>query len=515
MKMKNTLGILAAIIGSSAVTYWLVQKPVDHGHEAVAAETEAASHADEATKIAGLHLAMATKGVRRQTVTATGRVMVMPDSLVSISPRIEGKVVAAYGTVGDTVRKGQVMAIISSVDLAEARADYRRAQASLNAAKQGLQREMEMAKLGANSVRPVEEARSEHLGAQGDLADAKSLLSQAKSELAQAESELVQCKVKLQRAKELYAEKIVSKQELETAEAELKRDSLAVDAARSRVSQADGRVSTMQAKAEVTKQYLSREEKLLSGKIVDTRAVQSARSAVSAAQVELQSSIDKIKLLGAQPAGTGDTLQVTSPIAGRIAARHTNVGQMASPSDAMFTVANLSQVMVEADIYEKDIAQVRKGQNAEIRVDAYPAKVFTGNVNSISDILNHETRTAKIRCVVPNNQALLRGEMFANVLLTTGTGSSCVLVPKNAVLDDAGKKIVFTPCMECDEDIKANTNACGAYDKLEVTTGAGQGLLVEIASGLQPGTPVVTTGAYQLKTALGSGQLKAGCTDGH
>lgn len=513
MKMKYIIGMIAAIIGSSAVTYWLVPKPVDSGHEAEKANT--ANESDKALSVAGLQLAMATKGIRRQTVTATGRIMVMPDSLVSISPRIEGKVVAAYGTVGDSVRIGQVLAIISSVDLGEARADYRRAQASLNAAKQGLQREMEMAKLGANSVRPVEEARSEHLGVQGDLAEAKSLLSQAQSELAQAESELVQCKVRLQRAKELYAEKIVSKQELETAEAELKRDGLAVDAARSKVSQAEGRISTTQAKAEVSRQYLTREEKLLTSRIVDTRAMQSAKSAVSAAQVELQSAIDKIKLLGALPAGSGDTLQVTSPIAGRISVRHTNVGQMASPSDAMFTVANLSQVVVEADIYEKDIAQVRKGQNAEIRVDAYPEKLFTGNVNSISDILNHETRTAKIRCVVPNNQALLRGEMFANILLTTGTGSSCVLVPQKAVLDDSGKKIVFTPCMECDEDKQANTNACGSYDKLEVTTGASRGQLVEVLSGLQAGTTVVATGAYQLKTALGSGQLKAGCTDGH
>jgi len=218
-------------------------------------------------------------------------------------------------------------------------------------------------------------------------------------------------------------------------------------------------------------------------------------------------------VLGANPGGSGETLVVTSPISGRIVARGSNVGEVVSPADALLTVADLSQVWVEADVYEKDLAKVRKGQLAEIRLDAVPGKVFTGKISSISDILSPESRTVKVRCVVSNTDGMLRGEMFAKVSLLTAQRGKSVLVAKEAVLDDNGEKIVFTPCMECPEDQKAGTNACGAYDKLGVKTGAVRGNLVEVVDGVEPGTLVVTTGAYQIKTALGSGKLEAGCTD--
>jgi cobalt-zinc-cadmium efflux system membrane fusion protein len=210
----------------------------------------------------------------------------------------------------------------------------------------------------------------------------------------------------------------------------------------------------------------------------------------------------------------GDRLTITSPISGRIISRLTNVGEMASPSDALFVVADLSQVWVEADVYEKDLAKVREGQVAEIVVDAYPDKMFSGRVDSISDVLGPESRTAKVRCVVANTQGLLRGEMFAGVTLLTSKRGQTVLMSKEAVLDDAGEKIVFTPCMECSEDVKAGTNACGNYDRLMVKTGSMHGNRMELLSGVKPGTLVVTTGAYQIKTAMSSGKLAAGCA-GH
>jgi multidrug efflux pump subunit AcrA (membrane-fusion protein) len=81
------------------------------------------------------------------------------------------------------------------------------------------------------------------------------------------------------------------------------------------------------------------------------------------------------------------------------------------------------------------------------------------------------------------------------------------------VLDEAGSKIVFTPCLDCPEDVKAGRSVCGSYDKLIVETGASRGDKIEITKGLDPGTEVVTVGAYQIKTALSSGKLEAGCAD--
>jgi cobalt-zinc-cadmium efflux system membrane fusion protein len=288
-----------------------------------------------------------------------------------------------------------------------------------------------------------------------------------------------------------------------------------VDTARSKMAQAELRVGKAKARAELAAEKLARQEKLYQGRVMDMRALQETESAVTEAQIALQSAADRIRVLGADPKGQGDTLVIQAPITGRIMSRTTNVGEMASPENPMFTIANLDRVWIEADVYEKDLARVRPGQPVEIRMNAFPDRVFPGRVSSIGDILNPDTRTALVRCAVENGGAVLRGEMFVRASIVVGKRGNSVLIPREAVLDDAGKQIVFTPCMECPEDKKAGTNACGAYDKLEVTLGPPHGRLVEVLAGVQPGTKVVTAGAFQIKTAMGSGQMKAGCADGH
>lgn len=515
MKAKMLILLLAVAVASAGLTFSIMRKsttaPVpaeEHAHEGEEAHGE-----HEGVEIAGLKTAVAIAGEGWDIIAATGKVSVPHDRLVKVTPRIEGKVVSARGTVGDTVSRGQMLAVISSVELAEARSIYRQASAKLRAAQSNYDREIQIAELGATSARPYEEACSESLAAQGELADTKSELAQAISELAREESELIQCKARLQRAKDLYTDQIVSKADLETAEAEYKRDSASVETAKSKVNQSESRIEKAKSKVELAKQYQTREEKVYKSRVLDMRSTQAAKSEVSAARIEVQAAADRIRVLGANPGGSGETIVITSPISGRIVSRNTNVGEMASPENPLFTIANLGQVWVEADVYEKDLARIRRGQSVEIRVDTYPDKTFSGKVSSISDLLNSDSRTAKVRCVVSNSQGLLRGEMFAKISIISEKRGNSVLILKEAVLDDAGKKIVFTPCMDCKEDIKAGKSMCGSYDKLEVTTGPAHGDNVEVLSGVEPGTEVVTVGAYQLKTALGSGQLEAGCTD--
>lgn len=506
MRLKTILLILIVAAASAFATYELT------GHRAPTAAAEEEKKAESKLDIPGLKTAVAVTGEGWDTLVLTGKVSVPSDKLVQISPRIEGKVTAAYPKVGDTVRQGQVLAVISSVELAEARSMYRQALARLDAANKELAREQQAASLGANSMRPFEEARAESLEAQGGLADAKSELVQAKTDVARAESELTQCKARLDRARELYSDQIVSRQDVETAEAESRMDTAALESANSKVTQAEARIEKAKSRADIAKQYLAREDKLFKGKVVDARAVQSAKSAVTAAKAEVDAAADRIRVLGANPGGSGESVAVTCPISGRVVARRANVGEMASPSAVLFTVANLSRVWVEADVYEKDLARARKGQAAEIIVDAYPNRLFAGRVEAIGDVLSSDSRTAKVRCVVDNPEGLLKGEMFAKVSLVTARRGSTVLIPKQAILDEAGTKIVYTPCMECPEDVKAGTNACGAYDKFTVETGSTHGDKIEIVKGIEPGTRVVIVGQYQLKAALGSGKLEAGCS---
>ncbi len=517
MRWRMLTVALAAALASGAITYVVTRNRSDAGMHVAASlagdEEAHGEHADEGIHIEGIETAQALVGEGWDTVVVAGKVTVPPDRLVRISPRIEGKIVSARVTVGDRVRSGQVVAVISSVQLAEARSTYRQANARLEAARANYKQQQQIVKLGAVSARPLEQAREDVLESQGDLADAKSELSQAESGLAQAQGELVQCKARLNRARDLYTDKIVSKQDVETAEAEFKRDTAAVDGAKSKVRRAENRIDNAAAKLDIARQYLAREERVYKDRVSDTQSMQSARAQLESAKIDVQAAADRIRVLGAKPGGSGETIAITSPISGRVVSRTTNVGQMATPSDTLFTVANLSQVWIEADVYEKDLARVRVGQPAEIRVATYQDRVFVGKIDWVGDILSAESRTAKIRCVIPNSRGLLRGEMFATVSVVTGKRGSTVLIPKKAVLDESGRKIVFTPCTDCDEDEIAGESACGSFDKLEIETGPVHGDKIEVPSGLEAGTEVVTVGQYQLKTALGSGKLEAGCAD--
>ena len=474
----------------------VVEKPTDRnaGKEGAEADREGGR-----AEIPGLKVEPVTIGEAWDVVVTTGRISPNANQSVKIGPRIGGRIGSVYANVGDVVHQGRVLATISSIELAQARAAYRQAQAKVKVAREAYDRQGKLADLGAFSKRPVEEARSEFLAAQGELA-------QAKNELVRGQSELAQRSTRLTRVQELYGDQIVSRQDLEEADANVKRASAEVEATEAMVRQAEARVA-------IAKTYLSREETVLSGNHLASKELQAAKAELTAAQLDLRAAEDAIRVLGASPAGSGDALPIISPISGRVVARTTNLGEMAQPSDTLFTVMNLSDVWVEANVYEKDIARVRVDQIVEVKVDSYSGRLFSGRVTHVGEVLDPASRTTMVRCAIPNPSGLLKPEMFASVTIITAKRSGAMLVPKEAVLDDTGKKIVFVACTDCEEDKRAGKSVCGAFDSRTVDLGPLHDGLVEVVKGLASGDGVVTEGAYQLKTALGSGKLEAGCSD--
>lgn len=514
MNNRTRFSIAAAVL-VTAVTTSAVTRALSPQPTAATAARDEHSAQEEKLQISGLKLEPAIAGESWDVVEAAGKVGPDTDRLVKIGPRIPGKIRSVSVNVGDTVQRGQVLATISSIQLAEARAAYRQAAAKLQAAQQAYANQSRLAKLGAFTRRPVEEARAEHTNAQGELAQARSELAENQSELVRAESEVAQCLARLERAKELYKDQIISKNDLEAAEAEHKRDSAGVEAAKARIRQTQAKIDQVRSRADIASDYLAREQKVASGNLLSARELQAAQAQVTEAKVALAAAADAIRVLGASPSGSGDTLAITTPISGRVVERGVSLGEMVDPSASLFTVMNLSDVWLEASVFEKDLARVEVGQTAEIRVNSYPDRVFSGRVAHVSDVLDSASRTARVRVAVANPAGLLKPEMFANVSVITGRRKGAVLLPKQAVLDEAGKKVVFAACTDCPEDQKAGKSECGGFDKCEVELRAAHGGRVEVASGIRPGDQIVVVGQHQLRSAFGSGQLSAGCADGH
>jgi cobalt-zinc-cadmium efflux system membrane fusion protein len=165
-------------------------------------------------------------------------------------------------------------------------------------------------------------------------------------------------------------------------------------------------------------------------------------------------------------------------------------GEVVEPEQELFTVTDLSQVWVLADIYEKDITKVRAGTDAVVRVDAYPDRAFNGRVTYIADIIDPQTRSAKARVVVANAGAALKLDMFARVTVPTADARDALLVPVAAVQTIDNQPVVF---------VKTGDTR---FERRIVELGATAGEFVEIRSGVAVGDAVVGAGSFHLKTAL-------------
>jgi cobalt-zinc-cadmium efflux system membrane fusion protein len=184
-----------------------------------------------------------------------------------------------------------------------------------------------------------------------------------------------------------------------------------------------------------------------------------------------------------------------APFAGVVTKAQASTGDFVDESREVFAVANLSQVWVQAEVYEKDLGRIRVGQNASITVDTYPNEHFNGRVAYISDVLDPQTRTARVRCEVANGDLKLKTDMFASIELPTKFDKQAVTVPTSALQEVEGKSVVFIRRSQIQ------------FEKRDVEKGATVNGQTEITRGLKVGEPVVTQGSFHLKSILAGGEL--------
>jgi RND family efflux transporter MFP subunit len=181
------------------------------------------------------------------------------------------------------------------------------------------------------------------------------------------------------------------------------------------------------------------------------------------------------------------THTITAPIAGIIVKVHKSPGEHAQPGEALFEIVDLDTVWIEAPVFERDLARLQQGRPAIFSTAAYPETEFKGRLIDVGAVIDDHTRTASAIFEVPNPSRKLRIGMQANVRLDAAESVQAVLIPKEAVLDNEGRKIVYV-LLSGEE-----------FQRVEVTVGSEYGGKVAILSGLTAGQRVVTQGAYQLK----------------
>ena len=173
-------------------------------------------------------------------------------------------------------------------------------------------------------------------------------------------------------------------------------------------------------------------------------------------------------------------LTLRSTARGVVTEKFATEGKRFMPGEPLYQIADLSHVWVLADVFEQDLAMVHLGQTASIKIDTYPNKIFSGKVTFIYPTVNAETRTAKIRIELPNNQNLLKPAMYGRIELSSFHSQNKVLaVPNSAVLDTGTRQLVLVAFGE------------GQFEPRTVKLGFQADGYAEVLDGLETGEAVV------------------------
>jgi Cu(I)/Ag(I) efflux system membrane fusion protein len=191
------------------------------------------------------------------------------------------------------------------------------------------------------------------------------------------------------------------------------------------------------------------------------------------------------------------TVAFGSPVSGTVTEKKAVQGMRFMPGEPLYQVTDLSAVWVMADVPEQDLALVKTGAKASVRLNAYPAQSFAGVITTVYPTLNAETRTVPVRIELANPRQLFKPAMFAQVELQVGSAKPVLTVPDSAVIDTGTRRMVLVQRAE------------GRFEPREVKLGARSDALVEVLQGLQEGEQVVVAANFlidaesNLKAAIG------------
>lgn len=233
---------------------------------------------------------------------------------------------------------------------------------------------------------------------------------------------------------------------------------------------------------ELTKVQLDRAKVLFEDGAIPKSTLEIAQNAEDDNLVLLDTAKEQLGLLGLDADHPTGTVNVYAPVSGVITDQEiTNAaGVQALSSPNPFTISNMSHVWVICDVYENDLAQVKLGEFADIRLNAYPDKTFKGRISNIGPILDPNIRTAKVRLEL-DNPGLMRMGMFVTATFHGSRHEKYASIPANAILHLHDREWVYTPIGN------------GFFRRLEVVSGntLPEGMQ-QIVRGISPGTQVVS-----------------------
>jgi len=265
------------------------------------------------------------------------------------------------------------------------------------------------------------------------------------------------------------------------------------------LAQAQSRYLTAQADLEEHHKHHARTIKLVEIGAASREELEQATTKLRSAESELASQRQRLLLLGLSSQRisslksaeqVSSEVSLPSPVSGTVIARSANPGEVIQADKEILRIADLSSIWVIGQVYEKDLGRVKVGSGASITSEAYPGRVFRGQVSYVDPTLDPATRTVQVRIELRNPGQTLKIGMYVNVAFAAlgGAESTIAVVPANAVQNIKNQQVVFVAMNEAKvfvmRPVRLGPEANGRYPVLE---------------GVSVGEHIVTDGSFLLR----------------
>ena len=250
------------------------------------------------------------------------------------------------------------------------------------------------------------------------------------------------------------------------------------------------------ARAQAARLNADRLKSLEAKSLASGQEAAAAEAEAAALEAEAAAALQTLAAFGqgaVQVEGRGARVTIRTPLTGFVLSRDAIQGQTVGPEHVIATVGDLEHVYFLGRLFEKDLARVKVGASAEVRLNAYPADAFEGKIETIGRQIDPAARTVTARVLVHNHADLVKVGLFGTARVVVGPADKPerrVVVPVSAVTRVANQDVVFVRQPD------------GDFELHPVTIGRTGGGRVEVLGGLRAGEDVVVDGAFTLKSAI-------------
>lgn len=251
-------------------------------------------------------------------------------------------------------------------------------------------------------------------------------------------------------------------------------------------------LAVSQSDLSIAKRQLEQAEYLYKSGISSERDYTEAKENYNKALSSSRKIKAQIAINGKGGTAVNGTYMIKAPESGFVVEKNVSSGSFIRQDNgaSLFTISDMRDVWVWANVFESDISKVKPGYSARITTLAYPGKVFQGKVDEVSSVLDPDNKVMKVKIVLPNPGLLLKPEMFTSVLITNNEPSKAVAIPSDAVIFDSSKNYVVVYNDKCHMHIR-EVNIIKSVEGVSY-----------VGAGLKPGELVISKNQILLYNAL-------------